>query len=431
VRALSGVLALLALLLAAPTTAPNQAFPLRPGDRVVFVGDSITQQRLYTTYLETYFLTRFPNWRLQFRNVGWSGDTAWLARRTSLNESHLFSRDSALVARTVCASVDEGLRRDVLALKPTLAFLCFGMNDSRLGERAVAPYSTALRESLHLLTSSGARAVVLSPSPEQPRQPGSRRNARLLKLTAAGRQEAARAGVSFADLFNPVLQVLRQGLALDPSLALIPDAVHPAPPGHLAMAWATLRELDAPSLVSRVDFNAASRSVRCQGCRAAQVRVGPREISFRRQDDCLPWPLPPSTRSVWALTRVQEELNRYELRVTGLRPGSYRLEVNGSPLGVFHSRDLAAGLNLSRYPQVAGKGPELQDAVCRKNDLYFERWRHVQLGNHLSPKDRERRLAALDAGIEALETRIDRLRRPKPLTFRLVWEFREAKGDGG
>lgn len=33
-------------------------FLVRDGDRVVLLGDSITEQRLYTTYLEAYALTR-------------------------------------------------------------------------------------------------------------------------------------------------------------------------------------------------------------------------------------------------------------------------------------------------------------------------------------------------------------------------------------
>jgi hypothetical protein len=48
---------LLALCLSA---APPSGFYLHDGDRVVFYGDSITDQRLYTTFIETYVVTRFP-----------------------------------------------------------------------------------------------------------------------------------------------------------------------------------------------------------------------------------------------------------------------------------------------------------------------------------------------------------------------------------
>jgi hypothetical protein len=42
-----------ALALAVPVRAQGQ-FQLKEGDRVVFYGDSITDQRLYTTFTETY-----------------------------------------------------------------------------------------------------------------------------------------------------------------------------------------------------------------------------------------------------------------------------------------------------------------------------------------------------------------------------------------
>ena len=66
-------------------------FFIKDGDRVVFLGDSITEQRLYTTYLEAYALTRHPEWKLWFRNVGWGGDTSWLRQRAHPDEKQLFA----------------------------------------------------------------------------------------------------------------------------------------------------------------------------------------------------------------------------------------------------------------------------------------------------------------------------------------------------
>jgi hypothetical protein len=40
--------------LAAGSLAAEPEFFLRGGDRVVFLGDSITEQKLYTTYIEAY-----------------------------------------------------------------------------------------------------------------------------------------------------------------------------------------------------------------------------------------------------------------------------------------------------------------------------------------------------------------------------------------
>src|SRR5260221_1922234 len=62
------------LMLAFSGIAAAQDFSLKNGDTVVFYGDSITDQRLYTTFAETYVLTRFPALRVNFVHSGWGGD---------------------------------------------------------------------------------------------------------------------------------------------------------------------------------------------------------------------------------------------------------------------------------------------------------------------------------------------------------------------
>jgi len=56
---------------------PNAKVPaIVDGDTVVFLGDSITHQCLYTQYVEDYFYTRFPGKRIHFHNAGVGGDRA-------------------------------------------------------------------------------------------------------------------------------------------------------------------------------------------------------------------------------------------------------------------------------------------------------------------------------------------------------------------
>jgi hypothetical protein len=49
-------------------------FALKDGDKVVFYGDSITDQRLYAVFTETFILTRYPNLKISYVHSGWSGD---------------------------------------------------------------------------------------------------------------------------------------------------------------------------------------------------------------------------------------------------------------------------------------------------------------------------------------------------------------------
>jgi lysophospholipase L1-like esterase len=97
--------ALLSSLLFAAAAGPASPVPVQIGDRetIVFYGDSITEQNLYTAYLETFLLSRFPKKDLAFFNLGWSGDTA----------SGGYKR----------------FARDVLPVHPSLVFVNFGMND--------------------------------------------------------------------------------------------------------------------------------------------------------------------------------------------------------------------------------------------------------------------------------------------------------------
>ena len=89
----------------------QDSFFLKDGDRVVFYGDSITDQRLYTTFAETYVLTRFPNMRVDFVHSGWGGDR---------------------VTGGGGGPVDLRLKRDVLAYRPTVVTIMLGMNDGRV-----------------------------------------------------------------------------------------------------------------------------------------------------------------------------------------------------------------------------------------------------------------------------------------------------------
>ena len=54
-------------------TAPASALELQEGETLVFLGDSITHQCLYTQYVEDFFYTRYPERRLHFHNAGGSG----------------------------------------------------------------------------------------------------------------------------------------------------------------------------------------------------------------------------------------------------------------------------------------------------------------------------------------------------------------------
>ena len=159
-------------LLAASAVAGE--FFIKDGDRVVFLGDSITEQRLYTTYIEAYALTRHPEWKLWFRNVGWGGDTSWLRQRAHPDEKQLFAADEATQQKMVEDSVGRGLKRDVLPLKPTAVTIKFGMNDhsyQKFREDIFKAYVRSQSELAKVLEANGARVAFLTPQPIEDKRP--------------------------------------------------------------------------------------------------------------------------------------------------------------------------------------------------------------------------------------------------------------------
>ena len=60
---------------AAEPRTPLAKIELDDGQCLVFLGDSITHQCLYTQYVEDYFYTRMPHKRPRFHNAGVGGDS--------------------------------------------------------------------------------------------------------------------------------------------------------------------------------------------------------------------------------------------------------------------------------------------------------------------------------------------------------------------
>src|SRR5437763_17669 len=144
------ILPLVLLLVALGSAARAQGgFALRDGDRVVFYGDSITDQRLYTTFVEDYVVTRFPHMNVRFVHSGWGGDR---------------------VTGGGGGPIDLRLDRDVIAYKPTVMTIMLGMNDASYRPFDQAIFDTYANGYRHIIEKMKAaipnlRFTLIQPSP--------------------------------------------------------------------------------------------------------------------------------------------------------------------------------------------------------------------------------------------------------------------------
>src|SRR5213593_4974045 len=163
-------------------------FYLKDGDRVVFYGDSITDQRLYTTFVETYVVTRFPRLKVSFVHSGWGGDR---------------------VTGGGGGPIDVRLSRDVIAYRPSVMTIMLGMNDASYRAYDAQIFNTYAEGYRHILSAvksalPGIRITVIQPSPfddvTRPPQFEGGYNAVLVRYGEFVKRLAERQGASVADL---------------------------------------------------------------------------------------------------------------------------------------------------------------------------------------------------------------------------------------
>ena len=94
----------LILSLATFTSAFAAGPELQKGDYVAVIGDSITEQRLYSMYIEDYLLMCQPKLALRATQFGWGGETAPGFARCMDNDMVRFGADVA----TTCFGMNDG-----------------------------------------------------------------------------------------------------------------------------------------------------------------------------------------------------------------------------------------------------------------------------------------------------------------------------------
>lgn len=409
-RIMTTAVALLALTLA--TGACLAQFALKQGDRVVFYGDSITDQRLYTTFVETFVVTRFPRLNVTFTHSGWGGDR---------------------VTGGGGGPVDLRLKRDVIAYKPTVMTVMLGMNDGSyraFDEGIFKTYADGYRNIVGTMKGAlpNLRMTLIRPSPfddvtRAPAFPGGY-NSVLVRYGDFVQQLAGEKKLGVADLCTDVVAMLKKANSTDPALAqkIIADRVHPGPAGQLTMAACLLKAWKAPALVSSVEIDArAGKATSAQNCTVSGVTPGAK-LTWTQLDKALPMPVDAKEATfalVLASSDFQETLNRQIVRVTGLSGGSYRLSIDGQEAGVFPASDLAQGVNLAlAATPMAQQAARVHALTLSHNQVHFTRWRQVQLPLDWckSPKS-DAALAAMDAWDADIARQQRQAARPVPHTY--------------
>ena len=396
----------LALLAAAPLAAaePNDAFFFKKGDRIVFLGDSITEQYGYSSAIELYLTTRFPDWNLTFLNAGIGGDTA-------TGGANRFATH-------------------VLAEKPTAVTIDFGMNDGGYGEFKQDRFDGYVKNTEAMLKAAkeaGVRVAVISPNAVEVRaKPQLKTYLDTQKQFYAPLKDlAAKYDDAFVDQYAVTRDVLEKIAADNADVKAFPDGVHTNPGGALLMAHTILVGLKAPAVVSDVAIDVAVKKPDLTTrCKIDALKISPDGVSFDRTDEALPLPVQKEWRDILPYLDQLKDLNYYGLKVSGLKEGKYTLSIDGNDVGTYASADLAAGVNLGNLDSgpLFDQGQAVFQAINKKNDeAVHPRFRKVVMAQPAKGEEDKHadELKKRMDDIDARQADVYKLAQPKTHRFEL------------
>jgi len=376
----AGIFSLM-MVITATVARGQKVAPFKTGDRIVFMGNSITDGGHYHSYIWLYYMTHFPNTRIDIVNAGIGGD--------------------------VCKQMLERLDDEVFAKKPTIMTFTFGMNDTGYQnyppDKADSAYNVKVTESLKYFKLVEAelnkhpeikKIMLASPPYDETSKirstPLLKKNAAILRIVAEQQQAALRNNWGFIDFNKPMLLINQRGQQTDSTFTMeSPDRIHPSNDGQMVMAYTFLNAQGlAGKKVADMSIDAKNKKIeRSDNCSISNLAAGAGHVSFDYLAGSLPYPLDSipggfgkparSQRDALKLIPFTGDYNQEIISVKKLDNNStYRLKMDDKLVGQWTGADFEKGINLALVTAT----PEYQQALAVMQ-LNEERWsieRHLR-----------------------------------------------------
>ena len=305
--------------------------PIRPGDRIAFIGNTFADQLRMYGYLETLLLQRSIEKPISIRNFGWAGDMLTARDRPT----NFPTEESTLTAH-----------------KTDVIIACFGMGESFAGEAGVDAFKQDLQDFIashkgkKYNGKSEVRLILISPIAYEDhgrRTPNwERRNRELSAYTRAMNVVAGQAGLPFIDLNRPASDLMEDYSA--PKMT--GNGVNLNEYGY----WCVSRSL-ADALIAgpnpwalNVDAGAAKGSGK--GVEISNVARSGKGIRFTVSEKTWPSLGAPVKGDV----HRRLDRNRDRLTVKNLSAGGYRLTINGKLVVTASAKQWSDGVAITHSP---------------------------------------------------------------------------------
>ncbi len=237
---------LLLFLLFLPILTLHAALPQE--QRVVFLGDSITQGGAYVEFIDAALRAQHADTKIEIIPLGLSSETV-----SGLSE------DGHAGGKFPRPDLHERLDRVLEKARPQLVYACYGMNDGiyyPLGDERFQAFKNGMQKLHDKVVATGARIVHLTPPVFDPvpikarvlpaglekyEKPFEGYNT-VLDAYAEWLLSMKTQGWEVLDIHGPFNAALAEKRKADPEFTFSKDGIHPGPEGHLIMAGAVLRD---------------------------------------------------------------------------------------------------------------------------------------------------------------------------------------------
>lgn len=340
----------------------------KKGDRVCFVGNSITHNGDFWHNVQLYYTTRYPQLGVEFFNCGISGDvTAGILRR---------------------------MDSDIFIHRPTWIVMMIGMNDvnrplydprrknepgiKEKQQEALAIYKKNLDSIINIYLARGVKVILQTPSIyDQTSKMASTNNfgANDALKTCAGyiREFATQHKLQVVDYWTMLSTLNVQVQQTDSMATLIGlDRVHPGGIGHLLMGWEFLKTIKAPAVVANIVIDQDTKMSQGKSANTVitDLKRDKKNITFTALEKALPFPVRADQQKALELIPFTENLNRDMVQINYLDPGDYTLQIDDVEIGKYFSGELQRGVNLALVPN----SPQYQQAL-KVQALLQKRWK--------------------------------------------------------
>src|SRR2546421_5421968 len=337
----------------------NSPFELRDGDRVVLLGDTFIEREESYGHIEFLLTTQFPDRKVTFRNLGWSADTPLGVSRAGFDPA-----DKGF----------ERLKEQLAAIKPTVAFLGYGMANSFDGEAAAPKFRADLEKLMDTIQQISAptnqvRFVLLGPILHEKLSPPlpdpSKQNEQLKLYTQVIQEIAQKRQAVFVPFFD-LLNGANYNRSFPPATD---DGVHLTDYGYRRAAEALGEALRWNMRFWRLGITGDGQPRKgSSGIQVLELEHKPDRVRLLAVEDRLPCPPWPQDEKARPLFTPDSRLQFI------IRPGQYEYRVDGKLIRSVTDKDCLRGLEITSGPS-KDQSEELRQAITKKNELFFHRWR--------------------------------------------------------